>query len=356
MFSLLLLCISTALALDLTIDPTNDIIPLATKQQEPPQRNFGDNYGEYRGSFTLGLNTRPMLRFVQPVQDALIQSGKLTLQLVLTPPDLSLSAMHLFFCIELIYRHGHERRCYVNVKLPWTATIDGLQEGKTQILATLEQNTSAIDPHEPPEFIESITVAKTTVGFSVEDASETSTMQITCPRPKEHLSTPSVDVAMRISNFKLNAEEAAEKNEEDAGYFCITFVQDVGHPHKEKKINRCVVPESPEVVMTKSFPNGMHAVSARLYSNKGVPMKNQAAATSTIFRVSSLSADEQNKTGPLHWPDVNNDYTLIDLEIFQQENVPPPIIHVAIMSVRSYNRYHETIVMIKSLLFHRKTR
>ena len=51
-----------------------------------------------------------------------------------------------------------------------------------------------------------------------------------------------------------------------------------------------------------------------------------------------------------------NDYTLIDLEIFQQENVPPPIIHVAIMSVRSYNRYHETIVMIKSLLFHRKTR
>jgi hypothetical protein len=317
----------------------------------------------YHDSFALGFSTRPMIRFVQPVQDTLVLSGKLTVQVVVSPPDLQMKEMNLFFCIELIYRHGHERRCYLDETLPWTASIDGLQAGKMQILATLEHNTSSIDPNEDSEQINSITIAKTQVGFEVAETSLSPTMQITYPRPKEHLSTKDVDVAMRIGNFLPN-KETTKKNvdgtgrDNEAGYFCVTFVQDIGDPKKERKHNKCIVPDTQEVVMSTSFHNGVHAVSARLYSKNGKPMKNQASATSTIFRVSSLSPEEQNSIGPIHWPNTNGDYSVIDekIRIDLGENTPPPsIIHIAIMSVRSYNRYHESIVMIKSLLFHRKT-
>jgi len=298
----------------------------------------------YHDSFALGFSTRPMIRFVQPVQDSLVLSGKLTVQVVVSPPDLQMNEMDLFFCIELIYRHGHERRCYLDVPLPWTATIDGLQAGRMQILATLEHNTTVIDPTDDNEQIDSITIAKTQVGFDVAETSLSPTMQITYPRPKEHLSTKDVDVAMRIGNFLPSKKNIDDDQGNEAGYFCVTFVQDIGDPKKERKHNKCIVPDTTEVVMSALFHNGVHAVSARLYSKNGKPMKNQASATSTIFRVSALSTEEQKKVGPMHWPNSNGDYSIIDGN--QSNNAlkqTPPIIHLAIMSVRSYNRYHETM-------------
>ena len=229
----------------------------------------------YHDSFALGFSTRPMIRFVQPVQDSLVLSGKLTVQVVVSPPDLQMNEMDLFFCIELIYRHGHERRCYLDVPLPWTATIDGLQAGRMQILATLEHNTTVIDPTEDNEQIGSITIAKTQVGFDVAETSLSPTMQITYPRPKEHLSTKDVDVAMRIGNFLPSKKNIDDDQWNEAGYFCVTFVQDIGDPKKERKHNKCIVPDTTEVVMSALFHNGVHAVSARLYSKNGKPMNNK---------------------------------------------------------------------------------
>ena len=83
---------------------------------------------EYNNGFNLGVASRPMLRFVQPVQDSVVLSGQVTVNLVVHPPAFNLTELGVFFCIELIYRHGHERSCYLDTPLPWTAKIDGYKQ------------------------------------------------------------------------------------------------------------------------------------------------------------------------------------------------------------------------------------
>ena len=129
--------------------------------------------------------------------------------------------------------------------LPWTAKIDGLQQGRMQILATLEHNsTEEIFPGGMLEERDTVILAKTQVGFDVAMGEAPPSMQITYPRPEEHLSTESVDVAMRIGNFKPGAGPA--------GYFCATFVENIGDPSKERTHNKCIVPDRGEIVLSTS--------------------------------------------------------------------------------------------------------
>jgi len=281
-----------------------------------------------------------MLRFVQPVQDSVVLSGQVTVNLVVHPPAFNLTELGVFFCIELIYRHGHERSCYLDTPLPWTAKIDGLQAGRMQILATLEQNTSSFDKNNIRiEQLETITISKTSVSFQIGTRSLSPTMQITYPRPQEHLSLGKVDIAMRVGNLPKPIRGGS-------GYFCATFIQHVGDQTKERSTSKCVATKEKETVLSTDFSNGVHGVSAQLYDENGKMMSNNAAQTSTIFRVTKIDSNHQR--GPKHWPKPNGDYS-------ETPSVAARTIHIALMSVRSYNRYHEALVMIKSLLFHRQT-
>ena len=295
---------------------------------------------EYNNGFNLGVASRPMLRFVQPVQDSVVLSGQVTVNLVVHPPAFNLTELGVFFCIELIYRHGHERSCYLDTPLPWTAKIDGLQAGRMQILATLEQNTSSFDKNNIRiEQLETITISKTSVSFQIGTRSLSPTMQITYPRPQEHLSLGKVDIAMRVGNLPKPIRGGS-------GYFCATFIQHVGDQTKERSTSKCVATIEKETVLSTDFSNGVHGVSAQLYDENGKMMSNNAAQTSTIFRVTKIDSNHQR--GPKHWPKPNGDYS-------ETPSVAARTIHIALMSVRSYNRYHEALVMIKSLLFHRQT-
>ena len=55
---------------------------------------------EYNNGFNLGVASRPMLRFVQPVQDSVVLSGQVTVNLVVHPPAFNLTELGVVFCIE----------------------------------------------------------------------------------------------------------------------------------------------------------------------------------------------------------------------------------------------------------------
>ena len=330
------------------------------------------------------------LRFAKPKQGSLVLTSSVTVHLIADPPDFDMLAHSVFFCIELLYRHGAERRCMQNTALPWVANIDGLQQGTVQIIGTLERNATMISggPAEVATLPEAIgshvmtnpsggdwdntdqdthVLAKTRVSFNVVMREKSpQTMQISFPRPNEHLSTGSVDVAMRVGGFRpassassRSSNTAGRGETNDAGnndvtsYFCTSFVENLNHPTLEKTHNRCIVPEHNEIVLSTKFSTGLHGISARLYGSDGFPLGGAASSTSTVFRITETSTGY--RPGASHWPNPSGEYHAEDdlIRALAAPAPPIPVIHLAVTSYRSFNRYKEALLMFKSMLLHR---
>jgi lipopolysaccharide biosynthesis glycosyltransferase len=336
----------------------------------------GDSVADFlrRSSDTISVPS-VSIRFAQPKQGSLVLTSSVTVQLVADPPDFDMLAHGVFFCLDLLYRHGTERRCIHNTALPWMANIDGLQQGTVQIIATLERNATTIghaetaalpeamgshvaaDPWDSAE-LETHVLAQTRVSFDVvmrENPEQT--MQISFPRPNEHLSTGSVDVAMRVGGFRP-ASSATDLEDDGSGgdassYFCTSFVENLNHPTLEKTHNRCIVPEHNEIVLSTKFSTGLHGISARLYGSDGVPLGGPASSTSTVFRITETATGY--RPGAPHWPNPLGDYQAEDdaISALAAPASPLPVIHLAVTSYRSFNRYKEALLMFKSMLLHR---
>ena len=347
-----------------------------------------------RSSDTISLPNLS-LRFAKPKQGSLVLTSSVTVHLVADPPDFDMLAHDIFFCIELLYRHGTERRCIENTALPWVANIDGLQEGTVQIVGTLERNATTIsggtvETAALPEAMgteiaadmrisewdgieqETHVLAQTRVSFDVVVREKPAqTMQISFPRPNEHLSTGSVDVAMRVgglifassaSSSSPSIEVAGDDNDntgrgkddgDTSSYFCTSFVENLNHPTLEKTHNRCIVPEHNEIVLSTKFSTGLHGISARLYGSDGFPLGGPASSTSTVFRITETAAGY--RPGASHWPNPSGDYHAEDeaIRVLSAPAASLPIIHLAVTSYRSFNRYKEALLMVKSMLLHR---
>ena len=309
------------------------------------------------------------LQFLKPKQNSLVLTSSVTVHLVTDPPNFNIRAYGVFFCLELLFRHGSERRCQYGASLPWVATIDGLQQGKVGITATLERNNTIVDVSEMESLAlgssmgrqvaglndideverETEIIARSRVSFEVlmEETEAPETMHISFPRPNEHLSTGSVDVAMRVGGLK------SSPGGEISSYFCTSFVENLNHPTLEKTHNRCIVPENSEIVLSTRFSSGLHGISARLYGSDGIPLSGSASSTSTVFRITEAALGYEAKAS--HWPNSDGNYKAEDDAIVARAapNPPLPVIHVVVTSYRSFNRYRECLIMIKSMILHK---
>lgn len=286
---------------------------------------------------------RPAIVIAAPAPGAIITTSDVLLELRLEPEDFDMKRHNLKFCVELLYLHGRNRQCYDH-DLPWTARVEGLAPARVSAVATLESNTTRFNARGVP--LPDV-IATSQVSFRIADTAVVPPkMDITYPHPQEHLSTSQIDVAMRLSNFKA-----------DDGYFCATFFSHLGSD-RESSFDECVVPNRDEIVVSVNFENGYHGVSARLYDTAGTPIEDPNAVTATHFRVSapstgaddsladagSLDLDMRVGSAAASKPDGVNRGAAGDLDT----------VHLSIMSVRSYDRYEEAFVMIKSILFNRR--
>ena len=281
----------------------------------------------------------PRVFFTYPDEGATLGSSDATIGVDLDPPDADLTALDLVMCIELLFRHGRQRTCFESVL---DLTLSGLEEGKILAIATLEVNSSSSSSGEQ-ESVGRTVVSKATRNIHVVLDTPPSKIGITFPRAEEHLSVQYIGVALRLDNFAA-----------DDGYFCMTISKGVelsptgAISSMTSSEDQCIQATRSEVVVSTDFPEGLNVVRAQLYDPSGQPLGARVAHSDTWFRITPAASLPRPAMGLVR------EWSSCAATDLRGDMATLPVVHIAVLSALSYNRYHEAMVMIKSILFNRK--
>eukprot|EP00943_MAST-04B_sp_MAST-4B-sp1_P008167 g8167.t1 len=261
--------------------------------------------GFSRDSLVAGGVEMPQIYFTSPNEGEILKSSDVTVGLAIEPEQANLKERNILMCLELLFRHDTRSMNIV------------------------------------------VDVKPAKVG-------------ITFPRREEHLSIQYVGIAVRLYGF-----------EKDDGIVCMTISKDI-HLNDQGMVTRvgestdqCLKPTRNEIVISTDFPEGLNGVSAQLYSLDGKPLGKRGTMTQTWFRVTPSTSlprpkmglltywdscmEEDPKTGAPLTPEIAGNF-LPEIDNTDQY----PVVHIGVLSARSYDRYDEAMVMIKSILFNRK--
>ena len=293
----------------------------------------------------------PQIFFTSPQEGEVLRSSDVLVGLAIEPANANLRERNIVMCLELLFRHGKSRSCFNDLT---DVEMSGVESGQLLAIATLELNAT-VDGRTPGEII-----SKDTRSISVLVDVKPAKIGITFPRTEEHLSIQYVGVAVRLDGF-----------EKDDGIVCMTITKDI-EVNEQGEITRvgesadqCLQPMRKEIVVSTNFPEGLNGVSAQLYSMDGKPLGKRGTKSQTWFRVTSSTSLPRPKMGLItYWDscmeeDPETGMLLKPTEPGQflamvDNTIAFPTVHIGVLSARSYDRYNEALVMMKSILFNRK--
>jgi hypothetical protein len=123
--------------------------------------------------------------------------------------------------------------------------------------------------------------------------------------------------------------------------------QDYYHPERQSFV-KCRAANATSWALPRNLPGGSHTVSLQLYRD-GLPLTGPNSRVDVEFKIvipeppQTLSPSMEKNSGV-----ASVHKNVVALPINHTKNS----IHIFLMSSRSYDRYQEAIIMLKSLLFH----
>jgi hypothetical protein len=307
--------------------------------------------GFSRDSLVAGGVEMPQIYFTSPNEGEVVKSSDVLVGLAIEPEQANLKERNILMCLELLFRHGKQRSCFSDIT---DVEMSGLEGGQLLAIATLELNAT-LDGR-----VQGQIISKDTRSMNIVVDIKPAKVGITFPRTEEHLSIQYVGIAVRLDGF-----------EKDDGIVCMTISKDI-HLNDQGMVTRvgestdqCLKPTRNEIVISTDFPEGLNGVSAQLYSLDGKPLGKRGTMTQTWFRVTPSTSLPRPKMGLLtYWDSCMEEdpKTGVPLALEIPGNFLPeidntdqfPVVHIGVLSARSYDRYDEAMVMIKSILFNRK--
>ncbi len=302
-------------------------------------------------SLVAGGVEMPQIFFTSPNEGEILKSSDVLVGLAIEPENTNLMERNIVMCLELLFRHGKQRSCFNDIT---DVEMSGLEGGQLLAIATLELNAT-LDGR-----VQGQIISKDTRSINVIVDVKPAKVGITFPRTEEHLSVQYVGVAVRLDGF-----------EKDDGIVCMTISKDIHVneqgmvTHVGESTDQCLKPMRKEIVVSTNFPEGLNGVSAQLYSMDGTPLGKRGTMTQTWFRVTPSSSLPRPKMGLItYWDSCMEEDPTTGIPI--NTNIPGkflpaldatdeyPVVHIGVLSARSYDRYDEAMVMIKSILFNRK--